>query len=204
MQYSADDGATWELVAQNLTSDRAALDAANVRASSAGRFRIWVSDGIHTGSDESDDPFTVPNAGPAVAIVAPADGVTIAAGQTLALVARARDLDAGILDGAQLAWRSDRDGPLGHGRKLAVAQLGVGRHLVTVHADDGDGGTASAAVRVIVVADLSELPADCPGGTRCAGARREHSGAPAPHATGRRAADRLLAAVSSRCRARAR
>lgn len=163
LQYSADDGATWELVAQNLTGDRAALDAENVRASDAGRFRIWVSDGLHSGSDESDGPFTVPNAGPTVEIVAPADGVTVAAGQTLALVARARDLDAGILDGAQLEWRSDRDGLLGQGRKLAIAELGVGRHTITVRADDGDGGTASAAVRVVVVADLSELPTGCPG-----------------------------------------
>jgi hypothetical protein len=163
VQYSADDGATWELVSQNLTGDRATIDAHNIRAGAAARIRIWVSDGIHTSSDTSDGPFTVPNAGPTVRIVAPADGVTVAAGQTLALVARAYDVDTGTLDGERLEWRSDRDGLLGHGRKLALAALSVGRHAVTLRADDGAGAVASDRVEVIVVSDLSELEEGCAG-----------------------------------------
>ncbi|MGH7789325.1 MAG: hypothetical protein ACRERC_20815, partial [Candidatus Binatia bacterium] len=163
VQYSVDDGATWELVAQNLSGDGAAIDAANVRGSTAARVRIWVSDGVHTSSDTSDGPFTVANAAPTVHIVAPADGETIAAGQTLALVARAYDRDTGVLAGEQLEWRSDRDGLLGHGRRLAIADLGVGRHTITLRVDDGAGASASAAVEIVVVDDLSELPIPCVG-----------------------------------------
>jgi hypothetical protein len=65
VQYSPDSGATWEMVAQNVTGNSVLLDAINIVAGNAGTslFRVWASDGIHTAAALSG-PFTVPNHAP--------------------------------------------------------------------------------------------------------------------------------------------
>ncbi|MCS7041107.1 MAG: fibronectin type III domain-containing protein, partial [Caldilineales bacterium] len=113
VQYSPDNGATWEMVAQNLTGTSATLDATNFVAGSQGRVRVWVSDGINTASDESDGTFVIPNRPPTVRILQPADGTTIFLEQSLNLEADAYDVDMGSLDGAQVQWTSSLDGALG-------------------------------------------------------------------------------------------
>jgi subtilisin-like proprotein convertase family protein len=158
LQYSSDDGATWEMVAQNLAGDRVQLDASNLAAGTTARFRIWVSDGVHTASDESGAPFTVPNRAPAVAITEPGADVTIAAGQTLTLEGEAYDIDTGTMADEQLQWLSSRDGFLGNGASLSLAGLSIGAHTITFRAEDGEGAAASADVQVEVVGDPSQLP----------------------------------------------
>ncbi len=163
VQYSPDDGALWELIAENVAAPNVEVDRATLRASARGRFRVWASDGIHSASDASDGVVTVPNLPPEVRLVTPADRAVVAAGQTVALEAEAYDRDGGRLDAQHVGWESSRDGWLGAGSSLSVATLSVGLHEVTVRADDGDGGTASAAVRVRIVAGLAELPPSCAG-----------------------------------------
>jgi hypothetical protein len=163
VQYSPDDGASWQILAQNVTGSGVDIDTFNVAPSDAGRFRVWVSDGIHTSSDTSDAPFRVPNAAPEVEIIAPADGITVASGQTVAFLARVFDRGTGPLPADQLAWRSSRDGTLGYGRRLAISDLSVGQHTVTFRADDGAGGVSEHRVTVNVVSDIAELPALCAG-----------------------------------------
>ncbi len=151
MQYSPDNGASWEMVAQNLTQTSIELPAINFVAGAQARLRVWASDGIHTASDESDGPFTVPNHVPMVEITQPAGDVTIAISQTLGLEATAYDVDTGTMPDEQIQWSSDRDGPLGNGAQLSVAALSVGTHTITVRADDGQGGVATDSVRVTVL-----------------------------------------------------
>jgi hypothetical protein len=158
LQYSADDGATWEMVAQGLSGTSFDLDASNVRNSEQARFRVWASDGIHTAVDQSDASFRVSNRVPAVFITEPPDGAVIAAGQTATFVGDAFDSDLGIMDDAQLGWSSSRDGPLGSGALLSVANLSLGTHTIALRADDGEGGVATVAVEVTVVSDPREVP----------------------------------------------
>ena len=158
LQYSKDDGATWELVAQNLEGTSVAIDSLNVSRTEAGRFRVLANDGIHTGSDESDGPFTVPNRIPSARIVQPAGDVTIARDQTLALEGDATDADTGSLAESQLEWRSNLDGVLGNGFTLDVTALSLGTHTITFPADDGAGGIATDSVHVSVVENIDQLP----------------------------------------------
>jgi hypothetical protein len=156
VQYSRDDGTTWHMMAQNLSGDGVDLDARNVPGGLRARFRVWASDGMHTASDESQ-MVTVPNRIPTITIVEPAGPVTIAAGQTLMLQADAYDVETGSMD-EEVEWISSRDGVLGSGAWLGIADLSVGLHAITARADDGTGGVATDTVQVTVVSDLSELP----------------------------------------------
>ncbi len=158
VQYSPDNGGTWEMVAQNLAGTNVVLDSVNVVSGAQGRFRVWVTDGIHTASDQSDGPFTVPNHRPTVRITNPITNVTIALSQTLTLEAEAYDVDTGTMPNSQLQWSSNIDGVLGNGASLSVATLSVGTHTITFRADDGAGGVASASVQVTVVGDPTQLP----------------------------------------------
>lgn len=158
LQYSPDDRSSWITVATALTDTQIDVDRTQLRASENGRFRVWVSDGLHTGFDDSDDSVILPNVAPSAEIVAPADGATFLARQTVALVGRGYDVDQGPLPAAQLRWRSSRDGELGSGAMLGRADLSVGEHVVTFEARDRQGAVASDTVTVRVVATAAELP----------------------------------------------
>jgi len=152
VQYSPDNGATWETVAQNLTGNSVELDAGNIVSGAQGLFRVWVSDGIHTASDTSNGTFVVPNRTPTVEILQPAGPLSVPISTTVNLEASAYDVDTGALDGAQVTWTSNLDGALGTGAQLSVASLSVGVHTITVRADDGQGGVATDTVQVTVTA----------------------------------------------------
>lgn len=158
VQYSADDGATWELVAQDVEETSVDIPAENFRGTANGRFRVLASDGIHTSRDDSDDTFTVPNREPLVQIRKPNQAITVVTGETVALRGRGYDLDSGRMPDEQLTWSSDRDGELGEGAQFSISDLSVGTHTITLTADDGDGGVNTADVTVTVVENPTEAP----------------------------------------------
>ena len=158
VQYSRDNGASWEILAQNLTEKSVLLDSENVGSTTEGLFRVWASDGIHTASDRSNGTFTVPNHSPAVQIIEPASDITVAISQTVGLVGDAFDPDTGTMEDEQLTWSSNRDGSLGTGPLASIATLSVGKHVITLTGDDGEGGVDTDTVRVTVVGSLEELP----------------------------------------------
>ena len=158
VQYSADDGASWEVVAQDISDDHVAIDRINLAASTHARVRVWVSDGIHTAWDDSDAAFELATAAPSVVIVSPAQDLTVAAGQTVQFGADAADPDLGGNVGEHVEWRSSRDGLLGTGTTVSTVALSRGTHAVTVRVDDGAGGVATDSVQVTVVDDASQLP----------------------------------------------
>ena len=157
VHYSNDNGATWQRVANNLTGNSVAIDAENVPAGLECLFRVMATDGIHMGMDTSDAPFGVPNHLPTVHILSPEDGYTMAVSQTLTLKGDAYDIDTGTMTDEQVTWHSDLGGALGEGDELHLSGLQVGEHTITLRADDGLGGVATAVVHVNVVSDPSGL-----------------------------------------------
>lgn len=158
LHYSADNGASWEPVALFLTDTQATIDQINLPASDMGLFRVTVSDGIHSSSDDSDAVFFIPNHPPTGEIVAPAADATIATGQTITFQGQVYDYDLGTLDETNLQWSSDRDGPLGNGSIFCTASLSEGLHEINLIADDGQGQYIIDQVIVSVVSTPNDLP----------------------------------------------
>ncbi len=159
VQYSADDGATWSLVASNVLSTSISLDTDDMPASQRGRIRVLATDGIHTAHDSSNAAFTVPNHRPSIEILAPQDGETYVVSQTIGLDALVYDADEGSLEPGRLRWRSDLDGVVGQGAQVSLADLTPGRHTITLDVVDGEGATSSDSVHVEVFAGPDDLPA---------------------------------------------
>ncbi len=165
VQYSADDGATWEMIAQNLRNTQVDLDPENLTRSEQARFRVWVSDGLHTASDESDAAFRVPNRVPVVEIITPQEGELVIQGSTLTLTGRATDDDPdGPIDDDRLTWFVDGlQVAEGRSRDVRTVDLTEGSHTITFQADDGEGGIATANVAIMIVTLCKAGECSAPG-----------------------------------------
>lgn len=158
VDYSPDNGSSWEPVAQYLTTTQVTIDQINLPASDTGLFRVLASDGIHTASDQSDGIFFIPNHLPTGEITTPAADTTIASDQTVTFEGQVYDYDLGALDNANLQWWSDRDGLLGNGSVFSTASLSQGIHEINLVVDDGQGQYTLDQVIVTVVSTPNDLP----------------------------------------------
>ncbi len=149
--HSADEGATWDVLAMDLREPRFEWDT---RCAPGGTqtclLQVVASDGINTTVNLSDGVFSVANKAPSAVIMAPCDGASVAQDLSVRLRGAAVDPEAGWLTGASLVWTSDRDGYLGTGQDLQVL-LTPGAHVVTLTATDALGGVARHQVNVTVV-----------------------------------------------------
>lgn len=155
--YSRDDGATWRSVDAFVTGQSTTVDFASQPGTkgATGRIKVMVSDGFHTAEDMTDVPFVVNGKGPTAAIVAPDSGGTFSGRSFVALYGAGVDLEDGAMEGAALAWKSDKDGALGTGRVLE-ANLSPGAHTITLTATDSDGRQDAAMIQLTV----TKSPAD--------------------------------------------
>lgn len=158
IDYSPDNGNSWEPVALFITDTQVTIDPLNLPTSDMGLFRVSASDGLHTTSDTSDGFFFIPNHLPQGEIILPAADTTIALDQTITFQGQVYDNDLGLLDEGSLQWVSDRDGLLGNGAIFNTASLSVGLHEINLVADDGHGQTVIGQVIVTVVSTPNDLP----------------------------------------------
>lgn len=158
VEYSADNGESWEPVALFLTDTQVNIDPVNLPASDMGLFRVSASDGIRTASDTSDGFFYIPNHPPTGEIIEPTTDTTIANDQTITFQGQVYDYDLGALDGDNLQWWSDRDGLLGSGAVFSTASLSQGLHEINLVANDGQGEFMIDQVIVTVVSTPNDLP----------------------------------------------
>jgi hypothetical protein len=151
VQYSRDNGVTWDTLTLDHEPSSLNLDPALLMASPQARLRVTVSDGFSSARADTG-VFTVQNHPPAVTIRAPNPGDVFFGEQTMVLEASAFDFDDGPLSGASVQWQSNRDGQLGVGPMLlrSSSTLSEGTHLLTVTASDSAGLTTTNSVSVQV------------------------------------------------------
>ncbi len=157
--YSTDGGVQWSALATEIEASSQAIDPTTLPGSGQVLFRVLVSDGFHTASDDSDAVLTIPDAAPRVQVTSPLGGAARTEREAIVFEALASDPEDGMLAGTALTWSSDRQGPLGTGESLLVPQLAPGTHVVTVEATDSAGHTVADSVTILVGAATADA---CP------------------------------------------
>lgn len=144
------DNTRWDVLASDLTATSMTVQTDSLAGSEGARFRVVATDGVNTGSDDSDG-VAVPDQLPIVQIMSPAGGARTGVGTSILLRATATDREEGSVADAAIAWSSDRQGALGTGATLTVDSLTPGRHTISVRAYQFDGRFAERTVIVDVV-----------------------------------------------------
>lgn len=158
VQFSADGGATWEMIAQGIQGNSVNLPRENLTSTTQGRVRVWATDGIHTSSATSAGAFTTATRNPQVQVTSPRTGTYVAVNQTLLLEAMAYSPNIGTLENSQITWFSSVDGQLGKGETLALTGLTPGVHTIAVIVNDGKGLASAQVSNIVVVGNPTALP----------------------------------------------
>lgn len=148
IDYSADGGRDWKVVADGLTGDSARVSSRLLSRSSRGRLRVRVSDGFNV-TTVASGLLHVSGSPPLVQILGARSGGTVLANAPLLLTAWAFD-DAGRpLTGRSLKWFAGRN-LLGRGDRLSARGLPLGTKAIRLIATDSHGRTSQATLRLRV------------------------------------------------------
>ncbi len=147
--YSYNDGATWDLLATDLSEPSYTVDVDAFAGGPAARFRVVATDGINIGVGDSA-PVSIPDQAPYAVIVNPVDGGAYAPGNLVILSGSGVDMEDGRIPDGQLSWSSNRQGALGIGPSLPVNNLAPGEHIITLTTTDAKGQTGVATVKVLI------------------------------------------------------
>jgi hypothetical protein len=149
VDLSPDDGLTWRPVGSVYRRMDVPLETAFLPGCTACRLRVRASNGILM-SEALGEAFTIEAPAPVVEITAPADGASLPGGEPIWLEGLAYDATDGPLGAGQVAWRSDRDGPLGNQPSLQTL-LSVGTHGIQLTARNSLGREAIDEITLDVV-----------------------------------------------------
>jgi len=94
--------------------------------------------------------ITVGNASPKALITAPASNSSHAFGKEITFEGSGTDAEDGVLPSEVIKWTSSIGGFLGYGESLALNNLAVGTHTITLTVTDSSGLTGSATINVII------------------------------------------------------
>jgi len=148
--FSPDAGSNWTTITSRVNGSEFDLPLDELPGTDQGRLRVIVSDGVHTGEDQSDGTFSVERKAPQALIVSPDDGSRYTLGQQVTLIGEGYDIEDGILEDAALSWSSDLQADLGTGRHLAVTDLYTGTHELTLRVADSDGQVSTTSTTILV------------------------------------------------------
>jgi hypothetical protein len=168
VDYSPDNGETWQNQAMGLEDDSLVLDFDEIAGSDNALFRVIASDGVNSGQAVSTS-FAVAGKPPDGEIIAPS-GSAYRQGHLVWLQAAAWDIDDGTLDGSAVTWSSSADGALGTGASLPVYDLSVGTHTITMTVRDSDDNVVTDTIEItvfdgpIVEGDITHGDVNCSGG----------------------------------------
>jgi hypothetical protein len=147
------DGTAWYPLATDITDTTYSWDTTQSPGGSNAYIKVIASDGVNTGQDQSNAPFSIGKKAPLAAIASPADGAQFVPGQTIIFEGAGEDFEDGLLEGASLTWSSSRDGYLGVGELLHLSNLSDGTHTITLVATDSDSSTGSDSITVSILVD---------------------------------------------------
>jgi hypothetical protein len=157
--FSGDDRATWQPVVFDPPDSEVLVESERLPGGERCFFRAIATAEFRSASADSS-PFELPRSCRRIYLRLPDAHCPIAPGAVpLGAMIDCRGLGAVRPD--EIRWYSDLDGELGVGYELA-AQLGDGRHVITVTAPDGRGG--SLAERGIII--VGGRPAGIAGQTQ--------------------------------------
>lgn len=146
VQYSADNGSSWQTLNAEYHLTTITLDAATVAGSDGqSRIRVIANDGFLSASATSA-AFSVARHAPDLQILAPADGAVFAPGAAVNLVAEATDLEDGWLQGAAIEWAVGGVPGILTGEVASLVGLEPGVYMATARARDSDGQTAGQTI----------------------------------------------------------
>ena len=148
--FSSDAGSSWQTLTSGLSGSEFDLPLDDLPGTDQGLLRVIVSDGVHTGEDESDGTFSVEGKAPQAFIISPDEGSRYNPGQQVTLMGEGYDVEDGILGDGALSWSSDLQGDLGIGRHLAVTDLYTGTHGIALRVADSDGQSATNSTTILV------------------------------------------------------
>ena len=149
VEYSTDDGATYETVASNYRATTLTVDRGRPAGSDNAMVRVTASDGLRSAAADSA-AFTVANNAPEVFIHSPAQGSMHAGLASIVVHATAYDPEDGSIDASAVSWSSSIDGQIATGGVAVIdtGDLTAGTHVLTATAIDSDGTTGSETVTV--------------------------------------------------------
>jgi hypothetical protein len=150
VQYSPDSGATRITLARDVTGNEFTINPDELPGSTRGYIIVQVSDGLNS-VETAAGPLTIANKPPAVHIISPLSGSTVAKHVPISLESDAYDPEQ-ALDGLTFRWSSSRDGQLGVDQNLVVSELSAGSHRLTLTVTDRQGLVGQASVDIQVQA----------------------------------------------------
>ncbi|MCC5876210.1 MAG: PQQ-binding-like beta-propeller repeat protein [Candidatus Sumerlaeia bacterium] len=147
VQYSVDDGETWETLGMELGAPPHTFETDFLPGSGQARIRVIISDGFNTAQATSDS-FTVASGTPTVEIHRPIDGNVYMAMSPIFAHAWAFDPEDGPLGDNELTWLVEETGDEGIGTDFIFAISDPGLYTVTVTAEDSDGNITTDSVTI--------------------------------------------------------
>jgi len=148
------DEQTWRIVAADIEPGTAIIPIDGLPGGSNCRLRLIATDGVNT-AQETSAPFTAPTRPPHVEIIAPVEGERVDPGRATLLLGFGDDPEHGPIADTLLAWRSDRDGAIGNGERLAV-RLSDGMHRIVLEGRDDEGNVVADTVTINVASHVGD------------------------------------------------
>ena len=169
VDVSTNGGATWNSVAEGLTSTSTTIPADALPTSRRGRVRVQVTDGFAFGTAVSG-PLRFSGTAPQVTITSVVPGVVVRSDRSVQISGEAFDETGLVLSGRALRWYL---GPkhVGTGSALSLADLTPGRHVLVLEARGHTGRIGEARVILRIAAEapafsLLSAPASVPRSAR--------------------------------------